>query len=59
MASMQLVLDDDEDKIVQLYSLVNHITNKKQAIKEIIRLFGHYNWNDMISQMIEVKENGR
>jgi hypothetical protein len=39
MTKIQIDLDEDEDRIVEIYKLVNRLNTKQEAIKKIIRYF--------------------
>jgi len=39
MTKIQIELDDEEDKIVEIYKLVNSLKTKQEAIKKMIRYF--------------------
>jgi hypothetical protein len=39
MVKIQLDLSKEEDKIVEVYKLVNDLTTKQEAIKQMIRYF--------------------
>lgn len=39
MTKIQLDLDHDEDRIVEIYKLVNRLKTKQEAIKKMIRYF--------------------
>lgn len=39
MVKILLDLSDDEDKIVEVYKLMNNLKTKQDAIKEMIRYF--------------------
>ena len=39
MTKIQIDLDEDEDLIVSLFKLKNKLTNKTEAIKEMIKCF--------------------
>jgi len=39
MVKIQIDLDDEEDKIVEIYKLVNNLKTKQDAIKKMVRYF--------------------
>lgn len=39
MTKIQINLDDEEDRIVELYKLVNNLNTKQEAIKKMINYF--------------------
>ena len=39
MAKMQIDFDADEDKIIDIYKLVNHLKTKQEAIKRMVKYF--------------------
>lgn len=39
MTKIQIDLDKEEDKIVEIYKLVNNLNTKQKAIKKMIRYF--------------------
>jgi hypothetical protein len=39
MTKIQIELDEEEDKIVEIYKLVNSLKTKQEAIKKMIRYF--------------------
>jgi uncharacterized coiled-coil DUF342 family protein len=39
MTKIQIDLDEEEDKIVEIYKLVNNLNTKQEAIKKMIRYF--------------------
>lgn len=39
MVKIQVDLDDEEDKIVEIYKLVNNLKTKQDAIKKMVRYF--------------------
>lgn len=39
MTKIQIDLDKEEDKIVEIYKLVNNLNTKQEAIKKMIRYF--------------------
>lgn len=39
MVKIQLDLSEEEDKIVEVYKLVNNLKTKQEAIKSIIKYF--------------------
>jgi flavoprotein len=39
MVKIQIDLSDQEDKIVEVYKLVNNLKNKQEAIKSMIKYF--------------------
>jgi uncharacterized coiled-coil DUF342 family protein len=39
MVKIQIDLDEDEDKIVEIYKLVNNLKTKQDAIKKMVRYF--------------------
>jgi hypothetical protein len=39
MTKIQINLDEEEDKIVEIYKLMNNLNTKSEAIKRMIRYF--------------------
>ena len=39
MTKIQIDLDKEEDKIVEIYKLVNNLNTKQEAIKKMVRYF--------------------
>jgi len=39
MTKIQIDLDSEEDKIVEIYKLVNDLNTKQEAIKKMVRYF--------------------
>lgn len=39
MTKIQIDLDDEEDRIVEIYKLVNNLKTKQEAIKKMITYF--------------------
>jgi len=39
MTKIQIDLDDDEDRIVEIYKLSNRLNTKQDAIKKMVRYF--------------------
>ena len=39
MTKIQIDLDEQEDKIVEIYKLVNNLNTKQEAIKKMVRYF--------------------
>lgn len=39
MTKIQIDLDEEEDKIVEVYKLVNDLNTKQEAIKKMIKYF--------------------
>jgi len=39
MVKIQIDLDDDEDRIVEIYKLMNKFNTKQEAIKKMVRYF--------------------
>ncbi len=39
MTKIQIDLDEEEDKIVEIYKLVNNLKTKEQAIKIMVKYF--------------------
>ena len=39
MTKIQIDLDKEEDKIVEIYKLVNDLNTKEEAIKKMVRYF--------------------
>lgn len=39
MTKIQIDLDEEEDKIVEIYKLVNNLNTKSEAIKKMVRYF--------------------
>jgi hypothetical protein len=39
MTKIQIDLDKEEDKIVEIYKLVNNLDTKQEAIKKMVRYF--------------------
>ncbi len=39
MVKIQIDLDEEEDKIVEIYKLVNNMNTKSEAIKKMVRYF--------------------
>lgn len=39
MTKVQIDLDAEEDKIVEIYKLVNRLKTKQEAIKKMVRYF--------------------
>lgn len=39
MTKIQISLDEEEDKIVEVYKIVNDLNTKEEAIKKMIRYF--------------------
>ena len=39
MTKIQIDLDEEEDKIVEIYKLVNNLNTKSEAIKKMITYF--------------------
>jgi len=39
MVKIQIDLDDEEDKVVEIYKLVNNLKTKQEAIKKMVRYF--------------------
>ena len=39
MTKIQIDLDEEEDKIVEVYKIVNNLKSKEEAIKKMIRYF--------------------
>lgn len=39
MTKIQIDLDSEEDKIVEIYKLVNNLNTKAEAIKKMIKYF--------------------
>jgi uncharacterized coiled-coil DUF342 family protein len=39
MVKIQINLDEEEDKIVEIYKLVNNLKTKQDAIKKMVRYF--------------------
>ena len=39
MTKIQIDLDEEEDKIVEIYKLVNNLTTKQEAIKKMVKYF--------------------
>lgn len=39
MTKIQIDLDQEEDKIVEIYKLVNNLNTKSEAIKKMVRYF--------------------
>ncbi len=39
MTKIQINLDNEEDKAVEIYKLVNNLKTKEEAIKKMIRYF--------------------
>ena len=39
MVKIQIDLDDEEDRIVEVYKLVNNLTTKQEAIKQMVKYF--------------------
>lgn len=39
MTKIQINLDEEEDRIVEIYKLVNKLTTKQEAIKKMVRYF--------------------
>jgi hypothetical protein len=39
MTKIQIDLSDEEDKLVEIYKLVNNLKTKQEAIKKMIRYF--------------------
>lgn len=39
MTKIQIDLDKEEDKIVEIYKLVNNLNTKQEAIRKMIRYF--------------------
>ena len=39
MTKIQIDLDEEEDKIVEIYKLVNNLKTKQEAIKKMVRYF--------------------
>lgn len=39
MTKIQIELDDEEDKTVEIYKLVNNLNTKQDAIKKMVRYF--------------------
>ena len=39
MVKIQIDLDEEEDKIVEIYKLVNNMNTKSEAIKKMVKYF--------------------
>ena len=39
MTKIQIDLDEEEDKIVEIYKLVNNLKTKQEAIKKMVKYF--------------------
>ncbi len=39
MTKIQIDLDEEEDRIVEIYKLMNKLTTKQEAIKKMVRYF--------------------
>jgi len=39
MVKIQIDLDDEEDKVVEIYKLVNNLKTKQEAIKRMVMYF--------------------
>ena len=39
MTKIQIDLSEDEDKIVEIYKLVNNLKTKQEAIKKMVKYF--------------------
>ena len=39
MTKIQIDLDEEEDKIVEIYKLVNNLNTKAEAIKKMVKYF--------------------
>ena len=39
MVKIQIDLDEEEDKLVEIYKLVNNMNTKSEAIKKMVRYF--------------------
>jgi len=39
MTKIQIDLDKEEDKIVEVYKIVNNLNTKEEAIKKMVRYF--------------------
>jgi hypothetical protein len=39
MTKIQIDLSDEEDKLVEIYKLVNNLKTKEDAIKQMVRFF--------------------
>jgi len=39
MTKIQIDLDEEEDRIVEIYKLVNNLKTKQEAIKKMVRYF--------------------
>jgi len=39
MTKIQIDLDEEEDRIVEIYKLVNELNTKQEAIKKMVRYF--------------------
>ena len=39
MPKIQIELSDEEDKIVEIYKLVNNLKTKQEAIKKMVKYF--------------------
>lgn len=39
MVKIQIDLDDEEDRVVEIYKLVNNLKTKQEAIKKMVRYF--------------------
>lgn len=39
MVKMQIDLSDKEDKIVEIYKLINNLKTKEEAVKKMVRFF--------------------
>jgi len=39
MTKIQIDLDEEEDRVVEIYKLVHKLTTKQEAIKKMVRYF--------------------
>jgi len=39
MTKIQIDLNEEEDRVVEIYKLVNKLTTKQEAIKKMVRYF--------------------
>ncbi len=39
MTKIQIDLDEEEDRIVEIYKLVNNLKTKQEAVKKMVRYF--------------------
>lgn len=56
MPEMNIELDEEEDKLVELYKATHNLPNKKEAVRQMIR--GYKKADKPISSKPEVKAKG-